>query len=308
MKIRTNLRDGLNAVTPVISAILGIAIVTCAMSSAVLVGVPYINKLQNISTLENTEMQFDQIIDNIKDVTNGIGDESNVLKVTATDGSLSVNKDEYDRTILLYSYNDNSKYNFTVVGLDDNNKVFFLDNEPNEYSNMWVRVKWFEWYNDPEITEDISVESDGKVTATQRDLLGKIEMSIYYPSIADSNLKSKIWLFDSNSLKFILPTGEGTHEISLENNGIIYFEDGEGPVVKRPFNGYFESGSFRIHTIQTLTSKSVSVGQNGFKVHINVSSLGTWKQEAKNVYNLRLQLHGDNRDTWINYFNNKKTL
>ena len=40
-------------------------------------------------------------------------------------------------------------------------------------------------------------------------------------------------------------------------------------------------------------------------MHINVSSLGTWKQEAKNVYNLRLQLHGDNRDTWINYFNNK---
>ena len=76
--------------------------------------------------------------------------------------------------------------------------------------------------------------------------------------------------------------------------------------IKKLFNVYLEDDSFGLHVIQTNSSKSFSAGGGGgFNIRISIEGHGSWKQEIRNVYNLSLQLHGDNAFTWLNYINNK---
>jgi hypothetical protein len=91
----------------------------------------------------------------------------------------------------------------------------------------------------------------------------------------------------------------------LEKGGIIYLKN-ENSQVKRLFNVYLEDDSFGIHVLQILALKSFSAsGSNGFNRKISVESRGTWVQERDDVYYLKLQLHGDNAQTWLDDINNK---
>jgi len=113
-----------NAVTPIISIVLALLIVTSAVTSILLWGVPYIESLRSEAALKNAEMQFNTVVDGVGDLVNSNPGEKKVTPITIDEGSISVDKDESDRTILLYSYN--STYNFTVSGLNDSDKSFWL--------------------------------------------------------------------------------------------------------------------------------------------------------------------------------------
>ena len=54
-----------------------------------------------------------------------------------------IHKNDFDRTILMYSYNGNLKYNFSISGLGDNDRWF--DIIMSNYSNINAKG-WF--YND----------------------------------------------------------------------------------------------------------------------------------------------------------------
>ena len=68
MKQRINFKNKFDAITSVVSAILAITIVILAALSTVFWGIPYIDELRNKESLENAEMQFNLLINNMKDI------------------------------------------------------------------------------------------------------------------------------------------------------------------------------------------------------------------------------------------------
>ena len=307
MKLGTYIKDRFDAVTTVVSAILAITIVIVASLSTVFWGIPYVDELRNKESLENIEKQFNLIIDNMKDIIIGKVNSKNVLSVAVEEGKISVDNNTYDRTILMYSYDGISKYNFTVSGLDDDNNEFDLI-IPIMSNYSTVKAKGL-FYNNPSEPENYSgknllISEAGKVTSSLFDFKGRVCILLYDEVMIPDNLFGKIWLFDSNSLKFNLHTNEGNNELSLEKGGIIYVKEGDAQV-KRLFNVYLEGGSFGLHVLQTLFLESFSAGGNGFKIKISFECRGSWMQEIDEIYNLRLQLHGDNAQTWLDYINDK---
>ena len=301
MKLRIHIRARFDAVTPVISAILAVTVVIVAVSSTVFWSGPYVDGLQSKESLENAEMQFNLIVENIKDIVIRGADDKNILPVVVDQGSISIDKSDYDRTIVVYSTNPDPGYEITVdeLGLDSSDNVFYVYLGNNLGTNN-IRAN-IQWPDNDEYSEEMEfVGTDGRVEATH-DISGNVHITL---SDTGSDF-GNIWLFDSNSLIFDLHSSAGIHRLSLEKGGIIYFNDGEAQV-KRLFSVDLKDDSFGIHVLQILALKSFSAGGgNGFNGKISVESRGTWVQERGNIYYLKLQLHGDNAQTWLDYINNK---
>ncbi len=304
MKQRIFKRDRIDAISTVISAVLAISIFVGAAISTIFFGIPYINDLQSQESLENVEMQFDLIIDNIKDIVTGESVDKNVLSLFIEKGSLSVNKNEFDRTIIMYSNNGNSKYNFTVTGLSDTDRWFDLI--MSDYLNIKAKGRFYNDSSDPNdyYENELFISLVGKVTSPIN-LRGRICIFLYDGNIIPENLFGKIWLFDSDSLKFKTQSKTASHELILEKGGIIYLKN-KNSQVKQIFNLLLKDNSIFIHVLQTNFLKSfVLGGEDGFNIRISIESSSSSLQELNNVYNIRLQLHGENAQTWLSYISNK---
>jgi len=282
-------------------------IVVSATASIFLWGLPYLESLNNEQTVRNVEFQFNSIIDNIRDLVGGKTDGKNNFPVSANDGEIRITGSEFDRTIVCYSYTDTD---FTISGLDEYESSEF-DSEFGININVPSLVASAKFFDDPKdpgnyTWEDLSVSgSTPTYTASAtapRVFSGRV--CIFLNSSATVNF-GKIWLFDSNPIKFALNSNQGLYELILEKGGIIYSENGDLEV-KRPFSIFYDNDYFRINVLQMLALTNFSAGANGFSTTISVASNGTWVQEQDRiVYHLRLQLYGDNAQTWLDYIYNK---
>jgi hypothetical protein len=120
MKLRIYFRDRKDAITPIISAVLAVMIILGAALSAIFWGFPYINKLRSEESLESAETQFNLIVDKIKDIVTGKVDDKYVLSLSVEEGSISIDNNDYDRTILMYSYFDTQNFSISELGDRDN--------------------------------------------------------------------------------------------------------------------------------------------------------------------------------------------
>jgi len=311
MKLRIFKRNRNNAISTIVSALLAITIFVGAAISIIFLGIPYVNDLQSQESLENVEMQFNLILDNIKDIVTGEADDKNVLTLAIEEGSISINKNDFDRTIFLYSNNGISKYSFNVSGLDDNNKEFDLLNISYELVNINSTAKFYNNISDPDsfYLEQLNVSlisvNKYKVTSKINDFEGRVCIELYDGEIKEKNLFGKIWLFDSNSLIFKTQSHSGLHKLILEKGGILYNKNSDSKVEKL-FNIYYKDDSFGLHVLQTLASKSFSVsGGGGLNIKISIESRGSSQQIIEVVYNLCLQLYGDNAQIWLKNINDK---
>jgi len=299
MKLRIIKRDSIDAVSTVVSAILAISIVIVAAVSTIFWGIPYINDLRSQEGLENAKMQFNLILDNIKDIVTGVGDNKNELSIAIGEGSLSINKNNFDRTILMYSYSNT--FDFSVAGFRNKNYqcVLKINGTPiiNEVDVCLIN-------DEGEIGEKINSTYSYPNIFLEPPNFFEDKMVIFLNN--SGNKLGKIWLFDSDSLIFKAQSNIGSHKLSLEKGGIVYIKNSNSKVEKL-FNVYLKDNSFILHILQTLSSESFSVsGGGGFNKKISIESRGSSLQEISNkVYNLRLQLHGDNAQTWLNYLDNK---
>jgi len=298
MKLRIFKRDRIDAISTVISAILAITIFVGAAISTIFLGIPYINDLQSQESLENVEMQFKLILDNIKDIVTGEADGKNVLTLAIEEGSLSNNKNDFDRTILMYSYGN---FNFSISKLDNIVSKFKLNIISNE-SEPIDEVDIFRINDDGNLGEELlSTYSDSYITIEPNLFKGKIVIFLNKSGVP----KGKIWLFDSESLVFKTQSNTGSYKLILEKGGIIYTKN-KNSQVKKLFNIYLKHNSFGLHVLQTNVSKPFTVSGGGeFNIRISIESRGSALQELNNVFNLRLQLHGENAQTWLKYINNK---
>jgi len=103
-----------DALTPVISAILALLIVTSIIGSILLWGVPYMEQLDKSAKKEEADKQFVSALEAINDLAKSNPGERKINQINTEEGYIYV--DEDDRTIISYSYSED--YNFTVSGLD----------------------------------------------------------------------------------------------------------------------------------------------------------------------------------------------
>jgi len=148
MKLRVDIRNRVDALTPTLSVIIVLLVVTSTVGSVVFWGVPYVETLDSKKDQENTEMQFNALADAINDVVinSKPGDKTGTAIDPGDGGSISVDQ-EGDRVIIMYSYD--AAYDFTVhkLGLDDNPKYFEID-LPDGLSNDLCSkavISWIEF-------------------------------------------------------------------------------------------------------------------------------------------------------------------
>jgi hypothetical protein len=105
-----------DALTPVVSAILALLIVMSTMTSVLFWGIPYIEELDRKGREEKAERQFTSVGKAIEELVNSNPGNSKINTVGLEKATLSLDPNEKDRTIVMYSFSED--YNFTVSGLE----------------------------------------------------------------------------------------------------------------------------------------------------------------------------------------------
>ncbi len=101
-----------NALTPVVSAIVALLVVTSTMTSVLLWGVPYIESVENAANKESTDRQFISAAEAINKLVNSNPGDKTITTLDLSGGSLTTDTEEKDRTVLMYTFSD--EYEFTV--------------------------------------------------------------------------------------------------------------------------------------------------------------------------------------------------
>jgi len=293
------------AVTPVISAALVIFDVTTAMGSFLLVGMPYINDLKRDGNFQDLEVLCSIVVDNIDDITVSKPGEQKVIPFTVDKGSISTNKDEYDKTIVTYSNESNAAYDFNVTGLDDGDYQFNISFPGGNQGQFTADIHWIYGELAGHSIEGVPVASDGTVTmpAEEQKLTGTVEIFINDTDNFDS-LVGKIWLFDSNFLTCELASGETPYVISIEKGGLVYTDDQQISRVERPFGLNAEGGFLQMKIVQLKSLKSFSISGSNVHTKISANSVINNLREMNRLYFIKIQFHGHNAQTWITHINN----
>jgi len=238
-------------------------------------------------------MLFNSVLDGVEDLIDNPNDHK-VTSLALDEGYISTDKNDYDRIIVMYSYD--SGYNFTAQGLDNTDNVFQVimsDGDVTKAVVFWRDEHGKDYYNET-ITKGAGSSfesSDDDYTFT-----GTINMTLY----DGDELFGSIWLFDSNYLTYTLSSNMGTRGLTLEKGGVVY-SDSKNTLVKRPFSFYADDGTLTLGVIQTITSDSFSTGLNRVGVRIDTISHGSYVRETKHVHYFKLQFYGGYTQAWLTY-------
>lgn len=302
MVVRVNIKKSFDAITPVISFLLVMGIAVSVTSAILIWGVPIMEELQSRNTWEDVEMQFNSVLDVIRDLANCEPGEQRIISVVANEGYISIDEDEYHRTIVIYSYDSNYDFTVSELELDDGDDLSFILNDPGGPVSK-AEVHWLDEENPTIPPQEIPHGNPSSFPWTitaGNPIDGTIRIDLYDDD-PTPEIVGKIWLFDSNDLGYTMPSSTGTYEMSIERSGIIY-SGSENPEVKRVPKVTVGEESIAIGVIQTTALSSFLAG-NGFNVWINVISDGVYVGEIYDVFNLRLQFDEGYAETWLNYFN-----
>ena len=291
------------AAVTIVGALLVIVVVTVVVSSVLFIGMPNIADLESDGNFQNLEILCGAIVDNINEITFNKPGEQKIIPFTVDKGSISVDKNEYDKTIVSYSNESDEKYNFTVTGLDDDDRrfrVLFATGWNNGLIN--AHIHWIDGESAGK-REDSPVTSEGYVDASV-ELKGTVEILINDTEIASDFLVGKIWLFDSNFLTCDLTSGETPHIISIEKGGIVYYNSQQSRVEKS-FNLDAENDYLKMQIVNLKALKSFSIFDINVQAKISTNSIINKVQEMKRLYFIKIQFHRHNAQTWINYIDSQ---
>jgi len=267
--------------------------------------VPYINEIQANDILKNTEMQFNEIFDKIQDITKDESGGKKILSFTADKGYLILDKQIWDRTIIMYSSLNN--LNFTVRNLDKiGNQFVFVRINGDEYPG---RASVNQFLNngeikilDAKVTKLLDNTWEIELLKDKQTIEGTVDVVLY-----DNNdlIIGNVWIFDSNPLIYSLPSSKGNPQFLLEKNAIIYSEAGTIQI-KRGLSLGTSENNIAIRIVQISTSQSFTAGSSNLNIKLKLNSqYGLAIREKNYVYNLRLQLWGENSEFWLNYLSDK---
>ena len=119
MKLQRSLRKDFNAVTPVLAASMVLLIVSSTVGTIVMVGVPYVESLEDERNRQFIEQQWDSIAESIGDLIGSNTGEGETFNINPNkEGTISISEAATDKTIISYAFDND--YNFTVANADNN--------------------------------------------------------------------------------------------------------------------------------------------------------------------------------------------
>ena len=113
-----------HALSEVIGTILTVSVVLTGASAIMLWGGPYMEELESKAVGEEAHNKLSQAIENIEDITHETAGSRRTFQMDVKRGLFDI-ENVGDRFVFSYSMIDG--YDFTVAGLDDNNKTFSID-------------------------------------------------------------------------------------------------------------------------------------------------------------------------------------
>ena len=143
-----------------------------------------------------------------------------------------------------------------------------------------------------------SIGPSGSGTATFKNKLDNFVLIEIYNG---NTLFGEIWIADLASIKYSLSSSGGRYELFSENAAVIKHLPGGYVFVKNDPIVYSDSKSFALHIVQNLVSNPGGGGGSGvyrFSSRVLENSI----REKNEVYMLKLQFYGKNKDAWYNYF------
>ena len=286
-----------DAVTPVVSASLVLFVVTFTVGAIVFWSVPFVDEIHGKELLENAEMQFNALLDDIDELVYEGRYGTKVTTFIADDGSISIDKEEYNRIVVMYSNTSAEEYNFTVEWSESHSE-FRLD-----MSGTVARAVVY-WLDDHGLVEEgrTIYPSGGSIFQDPKGFTGSINITLYSNNYKGGNDPfGNIWVFDSNFLTYMFNRNGIGQKLILDKGGLVRY-DSKNILVKNPFSFYAEGDDLNIGVIQIVASSSSSAGGDGLRVTINSNGHGSYIREMKSIYYFRLQFYGFNAPAWLSYF------
>ena len=142
MKLRRNLKNSVNAATPVMAACMVLLVVSSTVGTIVVVGIPYVESLEDNKNRQFMEQQWDSVADSINDLISsnpGEGETYNINPNMA--GSVSIDKNAKDKTVISYAFDHD--YDFSVISA--NKTEIQLDMKNGGYSFNSADIFWFDF-------------------------------------------------------------------------------------------------------------------------------------------------------------------
>ncbi|MEF8879430.1 MAG: Hint domain-containing protein [Candidatus Thermoplasmatota archaeon] len=154
---KRNIPKNIFSLSPVVSTILVLGIVTSVIAATLLWGIPFIEERERDTQLQNSKNGFINLEGSIGSLLQLPRDSSSIrtsyIKNSREQGSISVDESG-TRMVVWYSLNS-TRLNFTVDGLEDNDDSFTVDVDRGTLKNVSVY-----WFNDTCFKEGTQVLMD----------------------------------------------------------------------------------------------------------------------------------------------------
>ena len=280
-----------SAVSSVVGTIMIIAVAIVAVATVLGWGLPYMQSVKEQSQVESVTTQLQHFNDLMKEVCREGRNASTIARIAIKDGDLYL-ESEGERLVIFYSMDNSDNYDFDVSGLENRKKGFKLDCTKN--FKCTAQATWLDTGRTETCTPDIGeefrfhsvIEGMVRINLTNEDVGGK--------------LVGRIWVFDLGDVRYEL-RGNGIYNVVMENGGII--------TANSPTDGYLQDVFYwknddvlALKVYQIKVSDSCISGTATYRFVLK--SNGTYLRENRNetTYNLKIQVFGDFRDAWIDYF------
>ena len=290
------------AVSPVIGTILVLAISLSTIASMLLWGIPYIESRKVNSMVTSVYNQFKTLDDALYLLVQQGLDASTVTSVAIEKGSININPIG-ERIIIFYSLN--SDYNFSVSGLDDGNNTFKIRLEDDSsYDSIDSRVvaTWLD-PSSPSLPEiRIGTISKDRFTTFQfgqdKDIKNMVRIDLINNTFG-GQLFGRIWLFDTGSITYDLPSSVGEYKVVAENLGIVVYSPA-GPYLRDWPVIYNTTDSLSMRILNVRSSQGGSgAGIYRFLIQVNDDEC---TEANRQVYYFKIQIYGDYSTVWRDYF------
>lgn len=305
------------AVSTVISVLLVIGLVVSSMAIIIFWAMPLLEEKAMKNEMQSIIYSFEMVDNNIENMLiEGSGAKRIVGLICPNDkGSLSMSS-YTDKFIVMYSYdttygfyttelNDEDNYfNIITTGTGFNRAdIYFLDpeNELTPYANSYGFV------HPKSYIREVTVNPSTNPINAGNDLIGNLMINLFDTSFSSNEPKGRIWVFDLGSITYQAYYGAGTQKTVYQNGAIFSTGFDDKGILNEPAL-ITTSNAVALRIIQIKASSGFGgrgTPRLGLDLKNNIKReepIAPSGDEQDSVYNLKFQIFGENRQSWLDYF------
>jgi len=295
-------------VSEVIGLVMIVMIAVSSISVIVFWGVPYMDSKKVSVRVDSALTQFKTINDVIQRVSSeGINKSERVDFVTDA-GNVNIN--DGDRFVFYYSTNNGFSFNVDNLGDTDDREFNIFGINGGDWSGTGTLFIYY-LYTNPPVTESWLVNPvvNNIITAG---IGNEFKNAVKMEFINNNIVYGRIWLFDTGSISYDLPTSSGTYSVVAENEGVVRASSGSGYLYYTP-KIYHKDNLFTLRITRLQPSGPTGgSGMNRYEFLIKSDNSSVQENKIHIPINaeFKIRIYGDERitDAWADYFTSKHSF